>query len=424
MPLDTDPRIGGLQAAPLPPDVRYVLDGMLDNQQLDEGSYVALNMFVPRQPLLGILDGEPGSDDRALPGEQLSRRRRLEVPILDLVDDTLGTLPGDVAAGLTRMSLRWLNREIDALANVLAGWAIEDEVTGGCMTDWRRQPRMHHHGAIWTRTRRRVWSPQFINRYVKRAAESRALRIMATRLLARTDRYGAIAFDMTALVAELDARREEARQIGIAKILAEAEAITPQALLLNGPTRCAVARRRRERRKTLKRAYALAATVLPAADLQAFNQGAFVRLQGHQVDLLVRRDRSMSAHGHGALDVRVSRPGGAEVVAKLCVYVERTPALDQLVAFSLAMRAGEEAEIIDTANILKLTDSGREIALLAEREKRHVAQRSVTSARPMWDRSSFRAKVEEYIEATHAQYVDRLRVVTCGRRAHLLEGCT
>jgi hypothetical protein len=56
-------------------------------------------------------------------------------------------------------------------------------------------------------------------------------------------------------------------------------------------------------------------------------------------------------------------------LADLCFFIENTPAIDQLTGIALAVRAGEERDILDTANLTKVAPAGVGHELLGSRSR-------------------------------------------------------
>lgn len=414
------------QQYPLPPDIRYVLDGMLEDQLLDQGSYIALNLFVPRTPILAVIDAEEPSDE--LPMRTYKARQLKQGLILDLVDQHLRELPQIICDGLAHCSLDWLRRDFYSLAEVYAMWVHEDETTGGALKDFRQQVRVRRNGEVFPRTARRIRSPSYIARYVKQREESFQRREMATRLLDRVERAqpeNGRGF-LHEVEAELAAQREAARTSAIRQLCLEQANVghLPEVAAMLKRVLSPAKKRQRQRRAVIRRALNVAAAVLPDQDVRAFVHGQGVRLPGQTMDLVVRPRGSVAERGHGAIDVQVTAPASSEVLASLCTYIERTPALDQLVGFALAMQAGEEADIIAKANITNLLPAGRDHPLLAAREKQHVVDRAAPRLMPnrrgVWSLADVREYANAYWDETKHMWVERLSVFACGRRVKML----
>jgi hypothetical protein len=396
------------QQYPLPPDVRYALDNMLSDWEIDEGSYIALNLFVPRAPILEAIDGN-------------TRYRALGTRLMGLVDEALPVLPQEVRNGIAQTSLQWLRRDLIGLAEVYAGWAIEDEVTGGAMKPWlpRWRRRIRRNGEMGKRTARRLHSPAFIARTVRANVESRHRRDMAKPILDRVEAATALTDCLGDYARDMEEQRERAREAGIRRLVG--------AERISGARPGLLRKQRRRSRAVIRRSLRAAAAVLPDSKVRLFARGESVRLPGDTLDLAVRLQGTLDARGHGALAVTALVPGGAAALASLCVYHEGLPALDQLAALALAMSAGEEADIIHDANITTMLPGGREHPLLAEREKRDLAARTVEARvwtridRSYWSNQDLQARRNAYWQATRRIWTERLAVFVGGRRFRMLD---
>jgi hypothetical protein len=410
------------QKYPLPPDVRYVLDHLLDEWGLDEGSYMALNLFVPRAPIIKLIDCQPGE---RISERGMDRKKTLAESLLDLIDDAFSCMTPIVQSGLAHASLHWLARDLHGLGQIFAHWAFEDEISGGCLKNFRDRKRICRNGDVWPRTLRRIHSPAFISRYVKRAQESEQRRRLATRILNRTERVPVLDDHLAQYSVELTNQREDARRAAIAQFEASGVAGAP---LRSSGTRRALRKRVASHRAIIKRAVNAASMILSSDQISAFASGAPVRLPGQSLDLLVTLSGGLADCGHGAISVAAAAPQG-EVLASLCTYVEGTPALDQLAALALAMKAGEEAQIISDANIIKMMPAEEEHPLLAERASRHLAQQISRASnwtrigRDCWSYEERRGRIDAYWNATQAIWLERLAVFACGRRVKLLARC-
>lgn len=419
MPLDTSRDVVAecRQPYPLPADARYVLDGILNDFGIDDGSYVALNLFVPRKPILDAIDG-PMTEAPAT----WRRRFSLGLRLMRLVDEALPTFPDEVRNGIAFASKQWLRRNLVDLAEMYAGWAFEDETTGGAMEPWlpRWRQRICRNGEVGKRTARRLHAPSFIARAVKARIESRQRREMATAILHRIESATDLTDCLSTYAAEMAAQRERERLEGMRRLLANDRAVVPS-------PRVRLKRKRAiQGRAVIKRSLRAATAVLPESDVRAFIHGERICLSGATIDLAVRLQATLSEKGHGVLNVTaIARDGTA--LASLCVFHERTPALDQLAALALAMGAGEEADIIHDANIVQMFPAGREHPLLAAREKRDAAVLADTRSRnwtqidrSYWSFEERRARETAYWDATKHIWIERLAVFVCGRRVKLL----
>jgi hypothetical protein len=166
---------------------------------------------------------------------------------------------------------------------------------------------------------------------------------------------------------------------------------------------------RRQNRATIKRAAVCAASVLGSGAVSDFAAGRSIILDGETLALDVARVASAARLGHSGLHVVAVDRTSKRKLADMCVYIEKTPALDQLTALALAMKAGEETHIIQTANLSNVTELGFAHPLIAERGK-HNGERPW---RPRDDRAE---KNEAYWNETKPLWLNTLGVFVLGRQ--------
>ncbi len=170
-----------------------------------------------------------------------------------------------------------------------------------------------------------------------------------------------------------------------------------------------------------RRAAVMAAGLLGAATVSAFARGEPVTLPGASCSLIVERTGPLHALGHGKMAVSVAAHDGTKL-ADLCVYIDQTPALDQLTAFALHTSAGIESEIIAASNIIR-TYPGAEDHPALEGKKRPTS--------PAWfanatggvfgnDYDRRRAMQEQYWAESQDLWMRELRAFIFGRHVKLM----
>jgi hypothetical protein len=170
--------------------------------------------------------------------------------------------------------------------------------------------------------------------------------------------------------------------------------------------------------------------LIGASQVGAFAQGQTITLPGQALSLEIARGRSVTTTGHGALDVGLCAPDGTRL-ASVCVYFDKTPALDQLAALALHLNAGEETAVLDTGNLFSITAAGAEHPLV----KQHMAKRPTTEDQALMDRvmrhglnqndhDRKRAAQNRYKADTIAIYVDSVTTLVWGRDARRLVAFT
>lgn len=381
----------------IPPDVEYVLDAALEHNELDAACHVALKLYAPRGDLMRIVDR-----DWALGREELRPRLAMCAALNDFGDDILRQLPADKRGAIALAGASHVKAEVIRLAWTLATWAMQDEIVGGCLKPYKRC------GTRWVqryepspKQRRQLYAPGWIRRYTKTNDDARLLRAMGSRTLSRLVGIDCRARDVVA-AAESISTDMQAQHEGYRRT--NERAINRLGASFRPLDRKATARRR----SVIKRAVHCASAILSAKMISDFAGGRPVVLPGQSIALEVARIGSAADLGHGSLSVLAIDPVSKRQLASLCVYHERTPALDQLTALALAMQAGEEAEIIATANLSRVTELGMQHPLISERGK-------TAREMPWRPRDDVQEKNEAYWLATKPLWTDTLGVFTLGR---------
>ncbi len=362
-----------IQAASLPPDVEYIIDGAVDEFSMDGPSHFVLRMWGDRKIIMGIVD----QDER----ERLAMRSSVADRLMDYADTIMAELTLNDRGTLACMGLAHTRHESALLAEILADWAISDLVEGGCMKEWNRPPRAGRDGTTpWKRDRRRLGSPAWIRRYVRSNDSSRRYRAMGARMIARLQGIPPhlIIGDVTkfdALVQEARARRQivqdqawnritEARAMGLLDDEIDWRTVNPKPI---------PKAKRKAYRKTILRAASQAGAIVGAAAVSSFAQGNPVRLAGERIDFDVATNGPIGGRGAHALNIDLLDKAGPRL-GKLCLYFEDTPALDQLSALKLHLDSGLESELLTTGNLYEMTQAGCEHALLAQTRKAALAR--------------------------------------------------
>lgn len=446
---------------PLPPDVAYVIDQMMEDDLIDSGTYAALNMYADRKALDDVLDGSP-FDRRREPKDAaieaiavdsqplepvpldtmrelgrlcIARKRALALAVVRLTDRTLHDLPDSIQGAIAFESIRWLRKTIKSLACHEADWAYEDATVGGAMMPHRHVVRLDGLGHAFKRDMRRLNSRSFIARYVRRCDSIASFEPMAKLLLDRAQRVPLMFLKDTLQdhVAVLEQRRVAAKEDALRRFIDAYQAEKNDRKASPRPER---KRAIRYRRQVIKRALKTASAIVGDRVVSAFVRGEWVCFDGCRFDIMVRCVFSVARLGHGSLDVRAVESGNPlKPLADLCVYIEDTPALDQLTGFWLLMTAGREDELIRTANVIKSYPAGDVHPAFAERAKErrladHIGNADNWTALPptprkrsgnrWYDRAKQRQLNESYTAATEPIWVERLTLELCGRRGKLL----
>lgn len=353
-----------IQHTPLAPDVEYFLDCAIEHTEIDGATLFALKLYGSRRTITDIVDetvpvGMSYFDNE---GQRAIRPRLAKCyRLMNYADTIIAALPDDLRSAVCYGGFQHLRYEVDRTAHFLATWSYQDAIIGGCSQHYK-PIRTHWQRAYLPspRQRRRLYGMNWIRRAVKREPETHSLRDMGSRALCRAVGvdFDAARADGERITRELRAQHEAYRRTNEAHIRRWAVEMRDdkQSRAL-----------RATNRKVIKRAATTAVSLVGANEVSVFARGGRVILPGQTLALEVTRFGSSAEIGHGGLKVVAVDKDTGERLADLCVYHEGTPALDQLTALALGMKAGEEAEILATANLSNVSDAGRAHPLIAER---------------------------------------------------------
>lgn len=374
-----------MRDTPLPADVEYFIDCALEYAEIDAATHLTLMLYGASATLMRIIDGH---DDNAQLGTRLGWRRRAAIcdRLMAYADEIAHQLSPSRRGAIGYAGIRHTLHETIGMARHLANWAYEDAVTGGCLESWKTptsesQRRRHVEFRLTPKQYRQLHGPNWIRRYVRLSRDFERLKVAARNLLGWTSTatFAALRGDIELLDAEIEEQREKVRrnmQRAIEEAVARGEFDrNREATQMFADDRVLVRikpqyrKRIKKTRRALNRAITCATSIVGDDATRAFIAGAPVILPGKTVSLAVRKTYSCSAMGHGACQVEFRSPETGARLADACIFHESTPALDQLSAFALAMSAGEEAELIDTANLSRITDEGIANPAIAAKRK-------------------------------------------------------
>lgn len=396
-----------LQSAPVPPDVAFFLDAALEHEELDAGSHVALKLYAPRVELMRIVDGEWKLGTGTAP-------KRLDVceKLTGLASSIMPELPIETRGAIAHAGVLHMRGQVNTLSWCLGTWAIEDEIQGGCLVPYKnRISRAAHRYELSKKQERRLHAPTFVRRYVKGNDDARRLRRQGSLVISRAAPIprammsDAAQLHANLLAEQLLAAHEGYRRFNQRQISRMADTF----IVGRSVTTPASARKfARKQRRVIKRAAVCASSIIGSAGLTAFARGMPVTIEGQSLHLEVARLGSAASTGHGAISVVAVDPKSRRRLADLCVYHEKTPALDQVTALALAMSAGEEADIIATANLSNVSELGLAHSLIAERGRAKMQRE--------WSpRDAQKAKNEAYYQSTKSMWIESLGVFVLGR---------
>ncbi len=397
------------QRAPLPPDIEYFLDCANEEDAINSFDHAVLTLLGDRKTVMEIVDNEGGAGRtwRA----RWSICARLDAYAHDLVSD----LPRHEQVSFAAAGLRWEPLHLLRIAEYLAHFNFEDETRGGANLPFRRTWRCDDNYDPTPRARRRLYAPAAIHRFTKREDQSIPhSQILAARLRRLPASQPA---DLELVTTLANEQRETYKATYVAaRAKFEAERRKRYAWAFEQPDR-----------RMIRRAARFCAGLIGSGQVSAFASGQAVALPGRDIILEIARNRSIGTVGHGALDVRLCAPDGTRL-ANICVYFEKTPALDQLAAIAMHVGAGDESSIIETGNLFNITKAGAEHPIVQAR----MARKPTADMQALIDRIERRgvgasehdrqmAALRRYKAGTIEIYVKAVRDRVWGRDAKRLD---
>jgi hypothetical protein len=236
----------------------------------------------------------------------------------------------------------------------LADWALTDMIQGGCLEGFKKYRRLTRHDKPFKLDLARLESPQYVRRYLHKSKYAWESRARFKRLAQMVAEYGCD--EDASIVIDI---------VDQAAILAEQEhlATSHERILAMAED----PKKEKARRRALKRAALLAVSILGSAAVSDLVQGKAIVLPGEEINLRVKAPSLMSL-GHGGVDVSVLDKAGVHI-ANLCVYIKKTPAIDQVIAMALALQANDVDELLSTANVTNYFNNGAEHPVLKRRDQ-------------------------------------------------------
>ena len=368
------------QTTELPDQTEHFLDGAVEASELDMGSRMVLIVYGDRERINGIVEGQhvlPAEDgvvymDCAQGRRRIIERQQKGEALMAYASELLADLDPLHRAGAALLGTAGLRTVLDGLAKCFAGWAIEDSCEGGALEPFSRAKlTFYQHEkrdrAPSKKAGRRLHAPKWVRRYVDHHAKEgpAGMRQLWNVIKARPSETGVdpdaawTVFDED--YARMRDRLRQRERVMMARIMTEG-AITPRPRKITYKEKAAL----RQKRKVAVRSAIFAAGLLGVETVSAFASGRTVHLTGQEAVLQIAKRGSIYAGGHSALEIALLDTK-REKLADLCLYVENTPAFDQLAALALAMEAGEERELIATANLTKIAPAGVDHPLLKGR---------------------------------------------------------
>jgi hypothetical protein len=379
----------------LPLAAQLRLDSLVSQSVLTSGAYLAIQLYGERGELYSR-DDKPGGIYRSAAA--------IEAYGVELINQQ----SDGRRQAFAMLSIESLNRYVQLIVDFVAHSRFEDMTVGGCLEPRRRKNAMDRRGRISNKQARRLQSPKAIRRYVKREREVQHLRELLALVLSirapADERDRSELPDVVALYNE-EVERQRRRQIIDRETWATMHK-TPKRLRIE----------RQRSRQIIKRGLPLASSIVGEDRLRSFVRGDEIAIPGEAVILLLKAQSSLGSIGHGGIGVTFADLTGRKL-ARGCIYHEKTPTIDQLTAFTLAMQAGDEAELIETANLFHIEPGGEGHPLIAKRVREAIEHGRVRYMGGEIEKTVFEAGRAEHMRKMGAIYKDAIEVHVFGRRS-------
>lgn len=403
-----------IRPQPLSNLAQHFLDGASENEEMLGAAATWLALYGDRHLIETAVDNLP---------PQCSWKDRLAVAL---------HLQGEAFRDASSAEQPWREAFLSSAAlsgrRVLAGaadfyacWNYEDSIWGGCALPFKRAGRPSRRWG-WKnpeptpKVARRLRSRRAIAHYIAAAAETaEARRRVLADLVA-----GPIVFDENA--ARLFSLEWE-RAVHAWRIAQSARARIEQVYAAERRSRGWTTARviPHAKRKPLLRAARIATQVVGAPAVRDFVAGRQVILPGDQFLFRIERGGAVDKAGHGALSISLIDPQSQQRLAGLCLYFDKTPALDQLAAVGLHLAAGDEGSLVETGNLYAIEPAGVAHPALSARVRTDARQTILgNSGDPTHAMRFFAAR---YALEMFPVYQDVLADMTVGRRKKDLLAC-
>lgn len=400
-------------ATPLSNEGQYFIDCAAGCGDISASCYNAITLWADSSRVDEIIEIDRSSGGRW--------RRGLCATGLALDDygvELARTQPIDVQRSLVATGLIGMKHRIEELAEWLAGANFEDSTVGGALHPYRIVKTRQYNSFEPTKgDARRLLSPAAIIRYIDAEDQSvphaakQAMRILSLPCPDTLRESRLVKLLMIAAAEEM--RLKHQRGLRAAEIRCFGERMFEE----KRPYRIIKQELHKKRRAVVKAA-SIVAAILGAPAVSAVAAGQSIEMRGERMIIEARLKGGVFTMGHGSFDVAVKSPEGVEL-GNLCVYFDKTPALDQLAAFAMHMAAGEEDAILATGNLFGVTAAGAEHPLLKGRIKPRDELTDILAPGARWRGADRQAVLRARQDAHYAEmghiYRDRIETIIWGR---------
>jgi hypothetical protein len=334
------------------PNIECLLQAAAEDVRIDFGALLILVMYGDRNIIYSHAEERY---DPLTEQDHITFPRSACKKLSEYADGIFPLLELSMQRGITCVAGTNLLSAVHNHAHTFAEWFITDACEGGALEDFAQNWHSSWDSQPPKRRMRRLVSPSGIRKYVKGLNESHILRGCAQTISHRANSYAGgkaergadatVIRNLLDICDGIDKRTNIHLRFQISTLYKRSSSARTR-------------KERRERRKKLVRASTIATDIVGPDDVRTFIRGGQVRFIGESVAITVQRRANIEYCGHGALYVIVEDLNGAEL-SGLCIYYKDTPSLDQLVAIALAMRCGEERELLQEGNVTYFTDAGK-----------------------------------------------------------------
>lgn len=379
------------QTTPLDDHDNHCLDAMVEYGEVDAGTYMAMMLFADRKDISDILYGDSDGGWRYRVSEKLMR----------LADNIITNQSKEVQGCLVFLAIQQALRTMRTHATILADWAVSDMCEGGSLQPFKKTWKPYFDYRIPNKTRRKLYSRKWIKRYIRNNKETRnILRVFQT-------------ISKRLLEVPVDFIKSDSSIAD--SIDADLKTIFRRSMKNAGLSNEII----REQRKVLKRSMRAAEAFVPKETVHAFIRNEEITVTGNNLILKATKTANLFSKGHGAFSVSVHTKEDV-FLARLCVYFENTPVLDQLIGMVLFVFSGCEEEFVRSGNVINLSEAGRKHPLF-ERDANMIKelQQRLNSARSHMPYELVRNRGEKYWNDTGDVWLTELSAYLLGSRCSL-----
>lgn len=329
-----------LRESTLPPDLQYVLDGGVEYGHISGGAHVACWLFADIKELdrLHLLP-HPGTRGWETTAAMCTDVEAYGQFLISQIDD-----PALKAACLGSTTTSFL-RALSDYAEYVCGQAFEDELWGGSMVHAHAH-RLDRRGRLWKRTARAMRSDAYVKRAVRYHHTEEGFKLlMRQRAIIGDPLPPATDAGFRLLHLTLSEQRQRSNERSRAYLREHAPQIRKEAR-----------RARRQDRRAIIRAATIASAILGATTVSAFARGEPVLLPADDIVFEISLGGEIGRTGHSALDV-VLKDNANVFLAKMCIYQNDLPALDQLASLALHVQSGGVADVLAAGNLFNASPS-------------------------------------------------------------------